>query len=191
MAAIARSWPFLARTYRGELMLVRLLPVSLLLPFACAFGETLTDSVDITATIQNGCTIGTSGSTTSAQFGTIDFGTMSSLTSQVDAISTVGSGSIVVTCTPGIAITIGLNNGVNNTGSQRYIIHSGGTTKLAYELYRTASYNTIWGSGAQALSIASFPVTQQTYTVYARLFASGTQPPAGTYTDTITVTLTY
>jgi spore coat protein U-like protein len=171
-------------------MLVRLITAWLCLPFACALGETVTDTIDVTATIQNGCSIGSSGGTT-ASFGTIDFGTMSNLTSQISVISAVGSGSIIATCTPGTAITIALNTGTHNTGNQRYLSNTGGTVKLAYELYSNPGYSTIWGSGAQAVSVASFPSTTQTYTIYARLFASGTQPPAGTYTDTITVTLTY
>jgi len=47
------------------------------------------------------------------------------------------------------------------------------------------------GTGTLAKTISNFPTTTQTYPVYARLFSATTLPEAGTYTDTVTVTLTY
>lgn len=171
-------------------MLARLLPASLLLPLSCAFGDIKVDSFDVTATIQNGCMIGSNASST-AQFGTIDFGSRPNVSNQVDVASAVGSGSIVLTCTLSATVKIAIDKGLHSTGSQRYIRLTGGSSKLAYELYQKSDYSTVWGSETHALTIASFPETTQTYTVYARLFASGSTPPAGTYTDTVTVTLTY
>lgn len=171
-------------------MLARLLPALLLLPLTCALGETKVDTFEVSATIARGCMLG-SGTGSTAQLGQIDFGTMSSLSSQVDVSSAIGSGTIVVSCTPGISITLALGNGLHNTGNQRYLKHTGGTSRLAYGLYQSSDYSTHWGSETQARTIAAFPDSTQAYTVFARLYASGSTPPAGIYTDTVTVTLTY
>ena len=171
-------------------MLARLLPALLLLPITSAFGDTKVDTFDVTATILSGCVMG-SGTSTTGHFGTIDFGEMTDLSSKVDVTSSLGTGSIILTCTPGATVSIALNNGMHSTGNQRYIQHQGGTRKLAYGLYQRADYNTAWGSASAAMTIASFPATTQIYTVYARLFATDIKPPPGTYTDTVTVTLTY
>ena len=123
--------------------------------------------------------------------GTLSFGTLSSLYSNVDVASTSGAGSIIVTCTPGTAISIALDYGVNGgSASQRYM-SNGNNNTLAYQLYQDANRANVWGNSTQALSVASFPSTTQTYTVYGRLFATNGFPAVGSYTDTVTVTLTY
>lgn len=181
---------YFPKILQGEPMLARRLPALLLLPFSCAFGESKVDRFDVTATIQSGCVMA-SNSNTAAHLGTIDFGVMADLGSQVDVASTIGSGSIVLTCTPGATVNIGINNGLHSTGAQRYLKHEGGNTRLAYALFQKSDYSTVWGTQSQAMTIPSFPPTTQIYTVYARLFATGMKPPPGTYTDTVTVTLTY
>ncbi len=154
--------------------------------------DTVTRNFTVTATIANGCIFGSSGSGGSGNLGTINFGTLANVANVVDAASTVGAGSLVVTCTPGMAVSIALNGGVNGgSNAQRYLINSGGTRTLAYQLYQDAARSTVWGTGALARSIASFPATTQTLTVYARLLSNGTPPPAGSYSDTVTVTLTW
>jgi spore coat protein U-like protein len=170
-------------------MLIRSLICALCFPFATAIGGTVTKTMTVSAQIVNGCLIGSTPAT-SANFGTIDFGSMPRVNNVVDVASSVGNGSIVVICTPGTSLTISLNLGVNSEANQRYLRHSSGT-KLAYQLYKNATYNQVWGTNTDALGIASFPLSPQTYTVYARLFATSLQPPAGLYTDTVTVTLTY
>lgn len=154
--------------------------------------DNTTSTFTVYATVENGCVFGDDTGSTTTDFGTIDFGTMSSILSNVDIASNTGSGSIVVTCTPGLAATIELDYGMNGGNSNvRYLINSSGSRTIAYQLYQDSNHTKVWGMGSLAYSISSFPDTTQTYTVYARLFASSGMPEAGTYTDTVTVTLTY
>lgn len=163
----------------------------LLLVTTCSTASTVTDTFTVSATITNGCILGSTTASTT-QLGTIDFGTVGDLSSNVDVVSSSGSGSVVVTCTPGTAMSIALDYGLNGgSSSARYLSNSTSSNKLAYQLYRDASRSTVWGTGALAYSIASFPATTQTFPVYARLLTSGTVPAAGTYNDTVTVTLTW
>ena len=160
---------------------------------ACTKVQALTvdTSFDVTANVVNGCSLGGSGSG-GANFGTINFGTMPTVLSNIDVASSSGAGSIIVTCSPGASITLALDYGLHNGNSSfRYLSNESGTAKLAYQLYRDSSYNQVWATDSLAYTISSFPEITQTYTVYARLFSTPTMPAVGTYTDTITVTLTY
>lgn len=154
--------------------------------------STTTDSFQVSATITSGCAFGTSETSGSTDFGTLSFGTMTAIGSNVDVASSSGAGSIVVTCTPGTAISLALDYGEHGgSASSRYMTNSSGSATLGYQLYQDAAHSAVWGTGSLAYSVASFPDTTQTYTVYGRLFATDGLPVSGTYSDTVTVTLTY
>lgn len=164
----------------------------LLLPTCLVFAATTTSSFTVSSVITSGCALGASNTESVSDFGTLSFGSMSSISENVDVASSSGAGSIIVTCTPGIAVTVALDYGTHNGSSaRRYLENSATNTTLGYQLYQDASYSTVWGTGSLAYSIDSFPATTQTYTVYGRLFAVSGLPAAGTYSDTVTVTLTY
>lgn len=168
-------------------------PVAAALMFspAPACAVTVTSSFTVNATIQNGCVFGVSSSS-SSNMGTLSFGSQSAAATNVDVASSAGSGSVIVTCTPGTSVTIALDYGVNGGSStQRYVKNTAGTRTLPYQLYHDAARTQVWGTGSLALSIAAFPSATQTYTVYARYFGATPLPPAGQYTDSITVSLTY
>ncbi|WP_155763629.1 spore coat U domain-containing protein [Pantoea agglomerans] len=167
---------------------------SLILIFvSCSSAAATTSaSFQISATITGGCAFGAGTSDTGNDLGTLDFGTMAAVSHKTDVASIRGAGSVEVTCTPGLAVSVALDYGQHGgSASQRYMRSSYGQASLAYQLYQDAAHSTVWGTGALALSIDSFPATSQVFTVYGRLFAVEGLPAAGTYTDLITVTLTY
>jgi spore coat protein U-like protein len=61
---------------------------------------------------------------------------------------------------------------------------------LRYDLYQDASYNTAWGNTAGSGKAITGTGSQNTITVYGRVLAGQLVPP-GTYSDTITVTVTF
>lgn len=161
-------------------------------PFAnSALAVTKTATFNVEAPLQAGCMFGlTSGS--SSDMGTLSFGTQNAAATNVNAVSGPGSGSIVVTCTPGVTVTIALDYGINGGSSaQRYLANSAKNRMLPYQLYRDAARTQVWGSGQLALNVSSFPNTTQTYTVYARYIGATPLPAAGQYTDKITINVTY
>lgn len=165
------------------------LTVILFLPRSVLAG-TVNNSFLVSAMISTGCVFGRSDS--GNNFGTINFGERSDINTNVDVASTTDTGSLIVTCTPGTSINIALDYGLNGRNGNRYLVNLQGTRMLAYQLYKDASYSQIWGTGTLASNTVVFPAApQRTYTVYARLFASSSRPPAGSYTDVVTVTLTY
>lgn len=157
-----------------------------------AFADTVSETFQVNATIEQGCVFGSGGDSTVTDLGTIDFGTLAAIDTVIDASSSASAGSIVLTCTPGMSLTISIDYGQNNgSSSARYLALDDAT--LAYQLYQDAARATVWGSSAEGLAmiISSFPSTTTTYPVYARLHAVSSLPPAGIYSDTVTVTLSY
>lgn len=163
----------------------------LALPFSALAG-TVSDTFQVSAVIESGCAFENTAQTDAINFGTISFGERSAIDQNVDVSSSSGAGSLSVTCTPGTALSIALDYGVNGgNSSSRYLVNEAGNRTLAYQLYQDAGYSRVWGTGTAAATIASSPSGTQTWTVYARLFPVSQPPPAGTYTDTVTVTLSY
>ncbi len=156
--------------------------------------QIVSQSFQIRAEIVPGCLLGAGGSDATS-FGSISFGQISALPSNLDTASTPGNGSIVLQCSPGTAVTIAFNAGLNasSVGGGRYLAR--GAERVRYQLYQDAARSIVWGDGSNGgtrMSI-NFPVggATQTYTVYARLFSVSPLPSAGIYTDTITVTVSY
>lgn len=131
----------------------------------------------IRANVQPACTVSASD---------LNFGTVGLLDNGAphDAISTVA-----VTCVNGTAWKIGLDNGMHAAGNTRRMQGPGGF--ITYELYRDSGHNQRWGNypGVDTVN-GSGNGTAQTRTVYGRV-PSQITPNAGTYSDTITVTVTY
>ena len=133
-----------------------------------------------TATVVNNCLV----SATNINFG----GSVGVLTSAVSA-----NGTITATCTSGDVYTIALDKGTSTSGSiiDRRMQASGGT-QVHYELYTTTAHTTVWGDGtsSSATNGGTGTGSAQTYTVYGQIPAQ-TTPAPGSFSDTITVTVTY
>src|SRR5262249_49171464 len=143
-------------------------------PFASPTTSTFTVQISITAS----CTINSAS--------TLNFGTQGVLTANVDQTST-----IQVQCTNTTPYNIGLDAG---TGSGATVatrkMTSGGAT-VSYTIYSDSGRTTVWGNtiGTDTVS-ATGSGAAQSYTAYGRVPAQ-TTPAPGTYTDTVTVTVTY
>lgn len=114
----------------------------------------------------------------------INFGNQGVLDSNVDA-----AGGLVVTCTPGTAYNVGLNNGLSGTGPTARRMTLGGQA-VVYGLYKDTTRSQPWGnSGAERVPGTGSGATQS-LPVYGRVPPQQTPTP-GTYTDTVVVTVTY
>ena len=96
-----------------------------------------------------------------------------------------------MSCTNTTPYNIGLDAG---TGSGATVatrkMTSGGAT-VSYSLYSDSAHATVWGNTIGTDAVAGTGNgTGQNYTVYGRV-PPQTTPAPGTYTDTITVTVTY
>lgn len=96
-----------------------------------------------------------------------------------------------MTCTGRTAWNVGLDNGLNASGSARRMRRGAGSDHVTYELYTTAARTVRWGDTIGADTITGTGTgTTQSLTVHGRIPAPQSVP-AGSYSDTITVTITY
>ena len=94
-------------------------------------------------------------------------------------------------CTDTTPYNIGLDAGTG-TGATVTVrkLTSGGAT-VNYTLYSDTGRTTVWGNTVSTDTVAATGNgASQSYTVYGRVPAQ-TTPAPGTYTDTVTVTVTY
>ncbi len=164
--------------------MTRLLPLLVLLPLclpAAVRAADATGVLNVSATISSDCAVGTS---------TLAFGTLSSgavLAGNIDA-----TGTLTVNCTNGVAyvIQLGVGSGAGARFTERFMT-SGGNL-LSYSIYTTAAYATIWGdgSGSSETVAGTGSGTVQSVSAYGRIF-SGQTPQPGTYSDTVSVTVSY
>lgn len=153
--------------------------------------QSTSQSFQISAQVEPGCVLG-SGPTDTNSFGTINFGRLGQLATDLNVASTAGSGSVMLQCTPNTPITIAIDGGRHGSAGTRYLAK--GSETLRYQLYQDEAFSIVWGDnrGAGTAMSMSFPSTgAQTLPIYARLFRATVLPSAGIYTDVVTVTVTY
>lgn len=121
----------------------------------------------------------------------VAFGTYTPL--QTTALE--ANGTITITCT-GVTgfdtATVSLSAGTSGNYTTRTL--TSGTSTLNYNLYTSSADSTVWGNGSGTSSTVQaliwFFATTANLTVYGAI-ASGQDPAPGTYTDTITVSVSY
>jgi spore coat protein U-like protein len=97
-----------------------------------------------------------------------------------------GVGSLAVQCDSNTAFTVDLGPG-GATTNQRLLAGIGGI--LRYNLFTDATRTAIWGDGASGSNLSSTG-SNVTLSIFGRIEARQ-NVSAGTYTDTVTITLTY
>ena len=116
----------------------------------------------------------------------LDFGAAGVLTANVDQTSTVQ-----VQCTNTTPYNIGLDAGTGTGATVAVRKLTSGGANVNYTLYSDAGRTTLWGNTVSTDTVAGTANgASQSYTVYGRVPAQ-TTPAPGTYTDTVTVTVTY
>lgn len=156
--------------------------------------ESVSQVLTVRAAITPGCWFGTNR-TPLQTLGTIDFGTVSRLDRDVKTKSSVGAGTIVMTCTPGTQFRVDINDGSNTSGvliwySGRQLKHAASGNVLKYDLYRDNAYSQRWGAGGEGVQMTATAGSIE-LPVYAKLQSMTTQPAPGIYTDDLIVTVYY
>jgi spore coat protein U-like protein len=159
-------------------LLASLAFVSVLAPCSASAGSD-TDSFEVTATVLASCEI----SALDLAFGNYD----PINASHLDAETTLS-----VTCTNGTPYHVGLTlgDGAGATMATRNMTRDGDTDTLGYVLYQDNQRSVLWGdTGGDRLG-GTGAGTSQTIDIYGRVPMN--QPsPAGDYSDTIIVSVTW
>lgn len=135
------------------------------------------------ATVQS-CTVNNS---------TVNFGIYSPLDAANDDNN---AGSVQISCkvngngTAPVDVALGVSGG---TMGQRRL--QSGTSFLAYNLFTSPSYTTVWGDGTGGSALQSVALTKtletMSWVLYGRIPAGQLNAAPGTYTDTIQVTVSW
>lgn len=98
-----------------------------------------------------------------------------------------GAGAVEASCSPAAAYTISISSG-GGSYTQREL--TGGALVMNYNLYTNASHSVIWGDGTGSTSVVAGSGDGELHTIYGRAPA-GQNLPAGSYSDTLIVTITF
>ncbi|MGK9173073.1 spore coat U domain-containing protein [Yokenella regensburgei] len=138
------------------------------------------------ATITPGCSV-TSGA--GGVLGSLNFGTHTGAESGRVSTSFVPNAALSLACTPGVALSMTIDNGVNYA-SVRNLQRAGGTQRVPYRLYTSSSLAANSEITTQPVAISYTDANAIALSIFgaAQLTAL---TPAGTYTDQLTVTLSW
>jgi spore coat protein U-like protein len=148
-------------------------------PAAAFAASQITTTFQVKATVLASCQVSAAD---------LDFGNYAPTTGADTAADT----TIDVTCTDGTAYTVALDGGSVMHDVSARAMSDGNSHDLSYGLYTTAGFTTGWGDGTASTATVGGTGNgaAQALTVYGRLPA-GQYVPAASYTDQITVTVTY
>lgn len=153
-----------------------------------AQAATATSSIGVAAILGKVCTV----SATNINFGTYTPG----------GGALTGNSTISVKCTKSTGYSVALNAGSTAGGAFAQRLMAYGAETLQYNLYTTAAFTTVFGDGTLGTGTGSgtgvgLGAAAQTYTAYGQLVDSTANQNAApnaaatTYSDTVTVTVTY
>ncbi|MEO8489740.1 MULTISPECIES: spore coat protein U domain-containing protein [unclassified Pseudomonas] len=155
---------------------------------------TVTGQISSTMTLIASCQVNGSGAATGLNFGSLNFGTTNSLFTNADAQLLGGTGTggaLSVLCSAGTTPTIKVRAGAHDNAS------TGGTRALADGAGNFVPYDFYTDSGHSALlaidgviTLAASTGVAQSVNLYGRAVGKAGLP-AGTYTDTVAVELTF
>lgn len=145
-----------------------------------ALAGTQSSNLGVSATVAANCTI----STTALDFGSID---------TLSATAVLGTGGVEIACTNGSSwtATADVGGGSGATFATRRM--TSGTDTLNYSLFTDSARTIVWGDGSSSTGVIASTGTgaAQNITIYGRIPGSQTGVPAGDYSDTVAVTVTY
>jgi len=184
--AAARLGQSCLRGSRRAWAVCALLVAALVATPAAAQASTATNTLNVQVTITASCTIGAATLTFPSTAGT-------SLTSTALTAST----TVSVTCTNTSPYSIGMDQGANYSTTRR--MASGGSY-IGYGLFLDSGYSEAWttsttsspcSGGANTCYLGTGNGSAQSVPIYGKVPTVAVAPAPGTYTDTVTMTITY
>ncbi len=157
-------------------------------------GANVSGSMGVQLNLENGCIVsGSSDPFGATEFGTMDFGTAPTLfAADLEAQSMISGSAVQLQCSAGASLNIQVGDGQNAAGGVRRL--ADGANFVQYRLYTQAGGNGteyVIGGGALDLS-AAVPGAGGTFDlpIYG-MIAPQAGLTAGSYSDTVSITLTF
>jgi spore coat protein U-like protein len=147
-----------------------------------AVAGTASSNIQISSSVANSCTI----SAAALNFGSYNQTTASLVT-----------GTVTTNCTSGASATITLNQGNNpvlNSNDEAPLRRLSNTADAAnslnYTLYQNSGRTNVWGNSTNT-GVTVIGTSSNVSTSVYGVIPAGQNVPAGSYTDTVTATVTY
>lgn len=144
--------------------------------------------MEVKASIVNGCVV---SGTNPGAIGTLNFGTLPGINSAATTANAVfaNNTTISLACTPGTTLFMSINGGLNYANSTRNMKIANNTDVVSYGLFTNAAHTTAIPLNT-ALAVTYSNANNITLPIYG-LAQIPRVNRAGTYTDTLTVTLSW
>lgn len=170
------------------LRLVSVCAMCALLPTSPALAQSaspVTGYLDVRLQITGSCEV--SGASSTAGNALIDYGTHTNLNMAIDADTGTGANAFQIKCSPGVSWTAAFDGGQSGDISARQMAGTTTPTNLiGYQLATNASMTpnleSISGSGTGEWV---------SYQIFGRVPAQSALPQVDTYTDRVTITVTF
>ena len=141
-----------------------------------------TATFQVGAGIVAGCLVTSTGGT----YGSLNFGTYPALSTSPVSVTLVGG--VTLQCTPGVTVSMQVDGGLHNT-SGRHLQIGSGSARVAYQLFQDAAHSQSLGI-AQSVNVPYTNANAISLPIFGYVLLPGNQP-AGAYSDTVQVQLSY
>ncbi|WP_162527241.1 spore coat U domain-containing protein [Sphingomonas solaris] len=164
--------------------------VIVLLGAAPARADTSSGTIALALTVTNACVVNGAGAVQSnvGSLGTIRFTDQPGIFGNVDGQLVGSLGTLQVLCSPGVTPALTIGAGANDAAGKHHLA-SGGNT-VAYRLFSDSARTSEITIGQQ-LALGTATTTAISVPIYARVNSAGAVLPAGSYADTVQVTLSW
>lgn len=153
---------------------------------------TVNGTIGVSITLINSCLVNGGTPTGGMTFGTLGFGSQpTEFTSATASVQGTGSNPIQLQCSSSTTPTLTMVSGVNDThatGSYLHAMTTGGKY-VSYNVYTDVGLTNVIQNGAVFFTSANNGTVENVNIYGQAVGATGLTP--GTYTDTLTVTLTF
>lgn len=159
---------------------------------APAHAGSTTGTIDVSLNVSGACAVN-GGSITSGSLGrvgSITFADQPAIFGDVDAtmVPSGGTGGLSILCSPGLTPAMTIGAGANDRDSVRHL--ASGSNQVPYRLYSDSGRTSEITIG-QAISLGTATTAAFSLPIYARVNSGGTVLAAGSYSDTVQVTLSW
>jgi spore coat protein U-like protein len=153
---------------------------------------TVTGQISSTLILTSSCQVNGVGGSTGLNFGALNFGTANSLfTTATGQVLGGGGGALSILCSSGTSPSLTIQGGSNDgksTGGTRALF-DGVANYVPYDLYTDSGHSQIVAING-VINLAPSTGVAQTVNLYGQAVGKAGLP-AGTYTDTVSVQLTF
>ena len=166
--------------------------LGLMLTGSLQAATTVTGVVNATLTLTSSCLVNGATGATGLDFGDLSFGSTTTFFTEADSqVMADAGGALSIQCSAGtspvITVGAGSHDGLSTGGTRA--LSDGNSNYVPYDLYTDTGYSNLIAIGG-VIPLAASTGVAQAVNIYGRAVGKAGLP-AGTYTDTINVTLTF